>query len=97
MRSYEPVHIGKSSAGWDFLFNLNGENYYFDKASLIEWLKSVEITNEYGTVLSFDEFWSVVTERSCNEQNTKGHRGASNDPSRYIVIDGLEFLDCYFS
>ncbi len=90
------IHIGKSSAGWDFLFNLNGQQYYHDKPSLIKWLQSVEITNEYGTRVSFHEFWNEI----ANNRTWNGHpclkHTASKHAHEYIVIDGLEFLDCEF-
>lgn len=93
----DTIHIGKCSAGWDFLFNLNGKKYYQNKEELISWLKSVEIVNEYGVSISFDDFWdSIVCDRKFNGQPTKTHRSDAKYSKNYIVIDNLEFLDCEF-
>lgn len=62
----EDIHIGKRSGGWKFLFNAN--NFvYFDttKESLIEWLKSGQIVDEYNQEYTFEEFWN-------NERPTEG-------------------------
>lgn len=33
------IHLGKSSAGWRFLFAFNGGEYYKDVSSIKQWLK----------------------------------------------------------
>ncbi len=55
------VHIGKSSAGWKFVFNHNNWEYW-DKTleSMCEFLKNSDIENEYGVPITYDEFWSRV-------------------------------------
>ena len=91
----EDVHIGKSSGGWDFLFQLNDKKYYHDKASMIEFIKECQIVSEYGQTLTFDEFWNnVVSDRTWNNKPTKRHRDSGYN--EYIVIDDLEFLDVEF-
>ena len=50
------IHIGKSSGGWDFLFQLNEKKYYHDKASMIAFIKECQIVDEYGKELYFDDF-----------------------------------------
>lgn len=92
----EDIHIGKSSGGWDFLFQLNDKKYYHDKASMIEFIKECQIVDEYDRELTFDKFWSeIVFDRTWNGLPTKKNRDSlySNE---YIVIDNLEFLDCEF-
>jgi len=92
----EKYHIGKSSGGWDFLFQLNDKKYYHDKASMIEFIKECQIVDEYDRELTFDDFWNnVVLDRTWNGLPTKKHR--DNGYSDYIVIDDLEFLDVEFS
>lgn len=62
----EDIHIGKRSGGWKFLFNANNfEYFYTNKESLIEWLKSGQIIDEYNQKYTFEEFWN-------NERPTKG-------------------------
>jgi hypothetical protein len=62
----EDIHIGKRSCGWKFLFNANNFEYFdTTKESLIEWLKSGQIVDEYNQEYTFEEFWN-------NERPTKG-------------------------
>lgn len=53
------VHIGKRSRGWKFLWNANWFQYFDpNKESLIQFLKSGQIYNEYGEKFTFDQFWN---------------------------------------
>ena len=53
------IHIGKRSGGWKFLWDHNYFQYYKpSKESLIEWLKSGQIIDEYGDEFTFDQFWN---------------------------------------
>jgi len=88
----EKIHIGKSSYGWVFLFNLNDKLYYHDKASLIEFLELNYIEDEYGELIAFEVFWNNVV---LGRPFTKSHK--RNDDSYFSIVDGLEFLDCEFS
>ena len=91
----EDIHIGKSSGGWDFLFQLNDKKYYHDKASLIEFIKECQIVDEYDRELTFDEFWdTVVSDRTWKGNPAKRHRDSVHN--HYTVIDDLEFLDVEF-
>jgi predicted AlkP superfamily phosphohydrolase/phosphomutase len=56
------VHLGKSSAGWRFLFNHNNWKYYGpSEKSIREFMNSCEtIINEYGKEVDIDEFWETV-------------------------------------
>jgi hypothetical protein len=52
------IHIGKRSGGWRFHWDHNYFNYYRpNKESLIEWLHSGIILDEYGEIFTFDQFW----------------------------------------
>lgn len=62
-RKPQPIHIGKRSAGWRFLFNHNDWKYYTTIEELKEFLKECEITTEYGTTESFEDFWENVEHR----------------------------------
>jgi len=42
------VHIGKRSSGWKFLWNFNDNKHYNSKQSLIEYIYSGRVVNEYG-------------------------------------------------
>ena len=53
------IHIGKRSGGWKFLWDHNYFQYYKpSKESLIEWLKSGQIIDEYCDEFTFDQFWN---------------------------------------
>ena len=55
------IHIGKSSAGFKFLFNHSNWKY-FEKTieSLQSFLKTCYLKDEYGTSMTYEEFWSFV-------------------------------------
>lgn len=50
------VHLGKRSMGWKFIWNFNEDKFFKDKESLLEFIKSGRILDEYGDELSQDEF-----------------------------------------
>lgn len=53
----EKIHIGKRSGGWKFLWDAHYFKYFEPtKESLIGWLKSGDIFNEYGEYFTFDQF-----------------------------------------
>ena len=69
----EPIHIGKSSVGWMFLFHDVDELYYdvpivwHSYEEVKDWLykytvefKSYVIINEYDEIISFDDFIELV-------------------------------------
>ena len=89
----EDIHIGKSSGGWRFLFNLNGCRFYSDTKSFYEWIQDKEITDEYEDVISLSDFIALVD----SKKNFKSHR-SSQQSSGLFFTDGInEFLDCEFS
>lgn len=58
------VHIGKSSAGWQFLFSLGIRKHIrgqsLKREDIDEWLRSGIIVDEYGDEESVDDFWKMV-------------------------------------
>lgn len=71
----EEYHIGKSSVGWAFTF----QGYVIEK--LISWsqwkefLKNQEIRDEYGDVVSYEDFVSLVeTYKSPQYVNPNGRK-----------------------
>lgn len=59
----QEIHIGKSSGGWTFSFHGTDEI-----RSWRDWKKVLQsggqITNEYGDIVSFEEFRATVEDRS---------------------------------
>lgn len=59
------VHIGKSSGGWQFIFQTNPTYYHADKNSVNRFLKlhKDSLFDEYGANISIDDFWKLVEEK----------------------------------
>ena len=97
----EPIHIGKSSIGWKFLFQSHNDTW--DEPPVVwnaydqvyEWLykHTVEsdefvIMDEYDRIVSFDEFISWV-ENKQKENNPDDFTYAKN-------VNGYRFTDNEF-
>jgi hypothetical protein len=54
------IHLGKRSSGWKFCWNFNGERYYTNKETLLKFIKSGRVVDEYGTELEADEFIQIA-------------------------------------
>ena len=55
------IHIGKSSGGWQFLFNLTIQRCTsLNREDMTDWLNSGIIYNEYGDIISVNDFWRIV-------------------------------------
>lgn len=53
------IHIGKRSYGWKFLWDAHFFEYFEPtKESLLDWLKSGQIIDEYGEEFTFEQFWN---------------------------------------
>lgn len=87
-RSGESIHLGKSSGGWIFMFNLNGKRFYKNVEEMRIWLRGKTIVNENGGKVSENYFWNMVEEKQ---------RTGKYDRQYAMVIDGFNFLDCEFS
>ena len=95
------VHLGKRSSGWKFCWNFHKNKYYSDKNSLLEYIRSGRIVDEYGDEHNVEEFitmaleWGqpdglVVNEEYRKQQRLKGI-GTFFDNPIYddMIIDGL--------
>ena len=56
------IHLGKSSAEWQFCFQHNGRKYYKNVKEMKEWLKDKQIENEYGEIITSKDFWKMIEE-----------------------------------
>lgn len=96
------VHLGKRSSGWKFCWNFHKEKYYSDKESLLEYIRSGRVVDEYGEEQDVEEFitmaleWGqpdglVVNEEYRRKERAKGHGAFWLDHERYddLIIDGL--------
>ena len=56
------IHIGKKSCGWKFLWNANRfKNFKPSKDSIMSFLRSGQIIDEYGRWLTYEEFLDVIS------------------------------------
>ena len=61
----ERIHLGKSSGGWKFCFDHNNWEYFDkDELSVVHFINSCSITDEYGRELNYYEFWEKVLSSS---------------------------------
>lgn len=81
----KPLHIGKSSVGWKFLFYKveDYENYFtyktidtYEKWKELLQNENISIINEYDEIIDFDSFVKLVEiKQHCdNPDNFKYHR-----------------------
>lgn len=70
---YDERHIGKSSAGWKFIFrvheNIDVNEWKGETLHYKNWSDEEGIFNEYGDKVSYDDFWELVK----NKQDGKPH------------------------
>ncbi len=100
----EGLHIGKNSAGWDFLFHAIPEQGLTTVAAWRELLTGdgVRIADEYGQDVAVDEFFEMATMRPVDTSpRLQAHaastyyRGASDF---HVDMDarGVPFLNAEF-
>lgn len=71
------IHIGKSSAGWQFCFNHNDEQFYQkSRESLVEFLRDCVLVDEYGRIQDQVEFWDFV--------DSKAHKQGQGEYGEFI-------------
>lgn len=80
------IHLGKCSAGWDFIAQMNDSIYYTNKEEYLNFCKTLEIRDEYGALIYFEKFLEMV-----NIPKGKRHLDTG------ITEDGLEFYNYEFS
>ena len=50
------IHLGKRSAGWLFCWNFHKDQYYNNKATLLQFIRAGRVVNEYGCEEDPEEF-----------------------------------------
>lgn len=86
LESFDEIHIGKSSAGWRFLFDGNGQKWETIQ-EFKDWVAEYQIYDEYGTYYSQEEFWKMVEEKQAETPAiTK-----TQNSSWYVIVDEYEF------
>lgn len=78
----DKIHVGKSSAGWAFLFDHNNWMYFDkNKESVNNFLSECKIFDEYGSQCNLNDFWKMVHNKSKLGKETQYGE----------IIDGLNF------
>lgn len=85
-REYLGIHIGKSSAGWNFslhIFNaIEYDNITKDIRNLADWKKLLKIgviADEYGRLISYEDMIKEITEKALfNGKELKRHLNRTN-------------------
>lgn len=59
------VHIGRSSFGWQFIFQTNTNYYESNKLGINRFLKlhKDQLYDEYGTNINIKDFWELVEKK----------------------------------
>ena len=92
---YDEIHIGKSSAGWQFIFRGYGEDFIPVLQTYDQWKDFIKdqlygdtakIVDEYGKEIGLKEFVEMVKEKQENPKN-KIHNFTNN----YIDVRGYNF------
>lgn len=93
-QSTNPIHIGKSSGGWQFSFQYNGGKFYTNITEMKIWLADKEIWNEYGEKIPHSDFWELVESKQTHNNMNHAERFPTKNN---FVIDGYSFTDGHFS
>ena len=93
------IHLGKRSSGWKFCWNFHNNQYYKDKESLLNFIRTGRVVDEYGQEMNVEEFitmaleWGQPNGLVADEKyfNTTNHHSWMSNPSDYFdkEIDGL--------
>ena len=93
------IHLGKRSSGWRFCWNFHKEKYYQDKASLLNFIRSGRVVDEYGEEMNVEEFITMALEwghpdgltADAEYFNTTNHHSWMSNPEAYHdrEVDGL--------
>jgi hypothetical protein len=97
-RHYESVHLGKSSAGWQFCFAWNDGEHYTTPVELKSWLADKQIRDEYDEVIDHDKFWDLVEAKRdglCQRTYDSPYRSVIRDDE--FEMDGYVFIKGWFS
>jgi hypothetical protein len=81
------IHIGKGSAGWQFIFNHNNWDYFRDSRSLVKFLTKCVITNEHDEIINSLEFLDMVNAKAKDKFSSTG----SFRKGKFVFSTSTEF------
>ena len=80
------VHIGKRSFGWSFVYNFHNTKYFHNLVTLIWFLMSGTISDEYGVQWNFNEFITMAL--NWHPKITDGIRPSFDSVVRGRIVCG---------
>ena len=93
------IHLGKRSSGWRFCWNFHDNRYYQDRASLLAFVRSGRVVDEYGESWDAERFIEMALEwgepdglvADAEYFNSTEHHAWMSNPEAYYdqEIDGL--------
>ena len=93
------IHLGKRSSGWRFCWNFHNNRYYQDRASLLAFVRSGRVVDEYGESWDTERFIEMALEwgqpdgltADAEYFNTTEHHAWMSNSEAYHdrEIDGL--------
>lgn len=102
----DEYHLGKTSAGWRFLFREHDEYHNFDEFKhFLDTVgdrgqyKDYHIEDEYGVVMSKEELLQRIAEHQKEPFRYGDGTPAETEPADHLikVVDGYRFADHDFS
>lgn len=91
---HDEIHLGKSSMGWQFIFQYNGGKYYKTIKEMRRWLVGKQIFDENDDEILNKDFWILVKVKQT--KSNRKHIDAVND-AYALNIGGYTFIDSEFS
>lgn len=101
-----PLHVGKKSVGWDFLFRAHPDLGLTTVAAWRDFIAEPgnnTIVTEYDTIVDTDAFFAMATARPGDDPSIR--RTHDNDAPEDLMVtpytydmdaQGVPFLDCEF-
>jgi hypothetical protein len=93
------IHLGKRSMGWRFCWNFHNNRYYQDRASLLAFIRTGRVVDEYGESWDTERFIAMAAEwcqpdglvADAEYFNTTNHHSWMSNPEDYYdrEVDGL--------
>lgn len=85
------VHLGKSSYGWQFLWNFHRNKFYSNKEELLAFIRSGRVFDEYGVEQDIEEFIHFAFVKKAEGLNSETYENKSRWELDWhdTFIDGL--------
>ena len=86
------IHLGKRSAGWQFLWDYHDGKYFKPTLeSIKDFLKDKDIFNEYDEHFTLEQFINDELKQSLYKDKNHNNGIDGEYSSHYFISDGLRF------